>query len=116
MPPEPWRLLAGSASSQPRAQDVRVTAPAPSIVGDVQQPLSPEESDLLSRALLFDPMTLTSDKPARSLKHSSLHKPAALDLKEHDKPDGSSWVAVKQPFTVTPDIDSSVGADVNLAA
>ncbi len=99
------------------AQDVRITAPAPSYDGDFPKPLTPEESDLLGRALLFDPATLETKKPARALHARTLSAPAALDIKSNDKPDGSSSVALKKPLTLdTPDLDSNVGADVNLAA
>jgi hypothetical protein len=106
------------ALSPAQAQDVRVIAPAPPLAGDsALPPLSPEESDLLGRALLFDLASLASDRPARALKSRSLAKRASLDLKRTDRPDGSGSVAVKQPIPVdSPDIDSSIGADLNLAA
>ncbi len=108
-----WLMPAARA----RAQDVRIAAPAPSSGTADEQPLTPEENDLLGRALLFDPSTLTSKKPARALKLPGLPGPAGLDVKNTDKPDGSSAFAVKQPLTIdAPDVDSSVGADVNLAA
>ena len=108
-----WLAMAPAA----RAQDVRITAPAPSSsADDAQKPLTSEESDMLGRALLFDPAALASNRPPRTLKLPRLSKSAGLDVKNTDKPDGSSSVAVKQPLTIdTPDIDSNVGADVNLA-
>jgi hypothetical protein len=110
-------LLAGTSAW---AQDVRVVAPAPAppAADDGSlQPLSPDESDILARALVFDPATLADGKPARALKHRNWSKSADLDVKGTDRPDGSSAVALKQPIAVdSPDIDSSVGADVNLAA
>lgn len=100
-----------------RAQDVRIAAPAPSSAPADEQPLTPEQSDLLGRALLFDPSALASKKPAHALKLPGLAGPAGLDVKDNAKPDGSSSVAVKQPLTIdAPGVDSSVGADVNLAA
>lgn len=102
-----------------RAQDVRITAPAPSTsaADDAQKPLTSEESDMLGRALVFDPAALASSKPVRTLKQRALSRSAGLDVKNTDKPDGSSSVALKQPLTIdTPDIDSNVGADVNVAA
>ncbi|HXX26722.1 MAG TPA: hypothetical protein VEJ40_08705 [Pseudolabrys sp.] len=101
------------------AQDVRVTAPAPSMPGDESQvkPLTPEEGELLGRALLFDPATLKSSKPARGLRARDMLQAPGLDIKSDDNPDGSSSVALKRPVIINaPDIDSNVGADVNLAA
>ena len=101
-----------------RAQDVRITAPAPSSVADdAQKPLTSEESDMLGRALVFDPAALASNRPPRTLKQRALSRSAGLDVKNTDKPDGSSSVALKQPLAIdSADIDSNVGADVNLAA
>lgn len=107
-----WLAMAPAA----RAQDVRITAPAPAAAADAQNPLTSKESDILGRALVFDPAALAGSKPVRTLKQRSLSRSAGLDVKNTDKPDGSSSVAVKQPLTIdTPDIDSNVGADVNLA-
>src|SRR6185312_7462588 len=84
-----------------RAQDVRITAPAPSSsVDDALKPLTPEESDRLGRTLLFDPAALAGDKPVRTLKQRALSKSAGLDVRNTDKPDGSSSVEVKQPLTI----------------
>ena len=110
-----WSLAAVPAL----AQDVRITAPAPSMPGDEPQekPLTPEESELLGRALLFDPATLESNKPARSLRARGMPQAPGLEIKSNDKSDGSSSVALKRPVIVSaPDLDSNVGADVNLAA
>ncbi len=109
-----WLAMAPAA----RAQDVRITAPAPSSsADDAQKPLTPDKSEMLGRALVFDPAALASNRPPRTLKLPRLANPAGLDVKNTDKPDGSSSVAVKQPLTIdTPDIDSNVGADVNVAA
>ena len=109
-----WLAMASAA----RAQDVRITAPAPSFAADdAQKPLTSEESDMLGRALVFDPATLAGNRPPRTLKLPGLSKSAALDVKNTDKPDGSSSVAIKQPLTIdNADVDSNVGADVNVAA
>jgi hypothetical protein len=109
-----WLVMAGAA----RAQDVRITAPAPSSsADDAQKPLTPEESDLLGRALLLDPAALIRDRPPRTLKPRGYSKSAGLDVKNTDRPDGSTSVAVKQPLAIdSADVDSNVGADVNLAA
>jgi hypothetical protein len=98
---------------------MRITAPAPSMPGDEPQmkPLTPEESELLGRALLFDPATLENNKPARNLRARGMPQAPGLDIKSNDKLDGSRSVALKRPVIINaPDIDSNVGADVNLAA
>jgi hypothetical protein len=113
-----------------QAQDVRVIAPAPpvapatipsvapSVADDsALAPLSPEESDLLGRVLMGDPASLADGKPPRALKRRTWSKSLDLDVKGTDRPDGSSSVALKQPIAVdSAGIDSSVGADLNLAA
>jgi hypothetical protein len=107
-----WLAMAGAA----RAQDVRIAAPAPSsAAADAQQPLTSEEGEMLGRALMFDPAALAGDKPPRTLKLPGRPKAAGLDVKNTDRPDGSSSVAVKQPLAID-SVDSNVGADVNLAA
>ncbi|HZQ13506.1 MAG TPA: hypothetical protein VFB31_11925 [Pseudolabrys sp.] len=104
------------AAAPAQAQDVRITAPAPGVPDVEAQPLTPQESELLGQALLFDPGALTSSKPAPSLSRRGLSAPA-LDVKATDKPDGSSAVVIKQPLSIdAPAIDSSIGADVNTAA
>lgn len=110
-----WPLATMPAA---RAQDVRITAPAPSLPSDdSQKPLTPEESEVLGRALLFDAATLETKKPVHELHAHSLSQPAGFDVKSNDKLDGSNAVAVKQPLTIdTLEIDSNVGANVNLAA
>lgn len=104
------------AAATAQAQDVRITAPAPGVPDVEAQPLTPQESELLGQALLFDPGSLTGSKPARSLSRHALSAPA-LDVKGTDKPDGSSAVVIKQPLSIdAAAIDSSVGADVTTAA
>jgi len=98
-----------------RAQDVRITAPAPSYPSD-EKPLTPEENETLGRALLFDPSSLTGNKPERKLKLPGALNSTGLDVKNTDKPDGSSSVAVKRPLIDTADVAGNVGADLNLAA
>ena len=97
-----------------RAQDVRITAPAPTYPSD-EKPLTPEETEILGRALLFDPSSLTSNRPERKLKLPGALSSAGLDVKNTDKPDGSSSVAVKRPLIDTADVAGNVGADLNLA-
>ncbi len=72
---------------------------------------------MLGRALLFDTATFETKKPVNELHAHSLSQPAELDVKSNDKPDGSNAVAVKQPLTINAlEIDSNIGANVNLAA
>jgi hypothetical protein len=107
-----WLAMASAV----RAQDVRITAPAPSSSADeVQKPLTSEESDMLGRALLFDPAALADNSRPHTLKLPGLPTSAGLDVKNTDKPDGSSSVALKQPLAIE-SVDSSVGADVDVAA
>ena len=105
--------------SAARAQDVRITAPAPAGSADgASKPLTPDEAALLSRALSADSAALAA-VPNGSLHQPSLATPAALAVNRTDKPDGSSTVAVKQPLSpdiASADVDADVGADVNLAA
>jgi hypothetical protein len=113
--------LAGLLAVVPgtRAQDVRVTAPAPSApAAEAMKPLTPEESAALGRALMFDPTDLAAGAPAKPLRMPSLNKPAGLNVSRSDRPDGSSTVAVKRPLpTDLPmTVNADVGADVNLAA
>lgn len=110
-----WLLAVAPAA---RAQDVRITAPAPSAAADdTDKPLTPDESAVLERALTFDPADLTTRAPAKPLRLPDLSKPAALALKRDDKPDGSGTLAVKRPVAAGLDgVDADVGADVNFAA
>ena len=106
------------------AQDVRVTAPAPSYAAGPAdnpelKPLTPEESDVLGRALLFDPADRHRQQDADTASPASLTQAGGLDVKRDDKPDGSSTVAVKKPVApglASTGLDANVGADVNLAA
>jgi len=100
-----------------RAQDVDVTAPAPSdAADDANTPLTPEESAALERALTFDPAALAGSAPAKPLRLPGFANPAGLAVNRSDNPDGSSTVAVKQPLPDLDSLDANVGADVNLAA
>ncbi|HZT26294.1 MAG TPA: hypothetical protein VFA57_11375 [Pseudolabrys sp.] len=96
-----------------RAQDVRILAPAPAAAAE--QPLSPQESETLSRALALDPASDLLGGKIPALKLPGLGAPAALDIGRNDKPDGSSTVTVRQPLPSTA-LDSKIGADLNLAA
>ncbi len=73
-----------------------------------EAPLTPEESALLSSALVFDPAALATPpkKPLRVPGTSD----RSYDVKRTEKPDGSTTVVVKQPLPT--DWENSVGADL----
>ena len=103
------------------AQDVRITAPAPSYGADPTddpdlKPLTPEESDAARPRAAVRSGKLHQRKPPTLHRRSSAQA-GGLDVKRDDKPDGSSTVALKHPLAIDdPGIESNVGADVNLAA
>jgi hypothetical protein len=113
-----------AALPEGRAADIRITAPAasmPSNPADAQpsQPLTPDESAMLERALVFDPATLASKPAKHGLRLPRLSKPGELAVNRTDKPDGSGTVTVKRPMVADfehAELDASVGADVNMAA
>jgi hypothetical protein len=111
-------VAAVAAVPAARAQDVRVTAPAPALPDDeAQKPLTREESEILGRALMFDPSALVETKSARPLRPRGLSPPAGLDVKDANKPDGSRTVTVKRPLPLAaPDLAGSLGADIQTAA
>ena len=101
------------------AQDVRIAAPAPPTGEQADRPLTPDESALLGRALLFDPGGISDGAAAKALRRPDLNKPAALAVNRKDKDDGSSTVAVKKPLSAdlgSTELDAGVGADVAIAA
>ena len=73
-----------------------------------EAPLTPEESALLSNALVFDPAARATPpkKPLRLPGASDRH----YDGKRNEKADGSTTVVVKQPLPTG--WDNSVGADL----
>jgi hypothetical protein len=75
---------------------------------------SAEDSAMLENSLTFDPASMDSAAPAKTLRLPRLSSPANLDIKRTDLPDGTSTVAVKQPLPI--DWDAKVGADLGLAA
>lgn len=105
------------AWSGARAQDIHITAPAPSRpIEDAQngEPLTPSESALLGNALMFDPADLTAAKPAPKLHVPTLVTPRNLSVKGSENPDGTSKVAIKQPVA-NGEWDANVGADLRTA-
>jgi hypothetical protein len=98
-----------------QAGDIIVTAPAGDADASAQQPLTPEESALLSRALTFDAAVSSDTLPARAPRRPSPAQPQPLSVQGNQNADGSRSVAVKQPFG-TGEVDASVGADLNTAA
>jgi hypothetical protein len=86
----------------------------------VGAPLSQQEDDALSRALVFDSASMTQNAPAKTLKVQRFAVPGT-DISSKDKDDGTGSVSVKQPFTadfnsLPTDLDAKVGADLSLAA
>jgi len=73
-----------------------------------EAPLTPEESALLSSALVFDPAALAMPpkKPLRIPGTSD----KSYDVKRTEKPDGSTTVVLKQPLPAG--WENSVGADL----
>jgi hypothetical protein len=96
------------------AQDISIIAPSPPATEQPQKPLTPEESALLGKVLLFNSADLGAAKAA-SLRLPSLTKPRNLSVNGGENPDGSSKVAVKQPVA-TDEWDASIGADLRTAA
>jgi hypothetical protein len=74
-----------------------------------EAPLTPEESAMLSNALVFDPAALAIP-PKKPLRLPGL---SDGDVKRTDKPDGSATVVVKQPLQT--EWDHSVGVDLKPA-
>lgn len=102
-----------------QAQDIRITAPsataAPANPADeTTQPLTPEESALLGKALSIDPAELAGTQPAHPLRLPALSKPRKLSVDGTQNPDGSSKVVVKQPLAAA-DWEANVGADLKTA-
>ena len=94
-------------------------APPPSgPVGDTKPedaaPPAPDDSAVLGQALLFDSASLAAATPVKPLKLPGLSAPKKFDVNRTDNADGTSKVVVKQPLAT--DWDSSIGADLNLAA
>lgn len=75
-------------------------------------PLTPEESAMLSNALIFDPAALAIP-PKKPLRLPGLSDGKGFDVKRTEKPDGSATVVVKQPLQT--EWDNSVGADLKPA-
>lgn len=108
-----------------QARDIRIVAPTPvtappSSADDAAnpstlQPLTPEESALLAKALAFDPVNPTSTPSVPTLHQPSFIKHPALALKRTDNADGSSTITMQQPL-VTNAVETSIGADLNTAA
>jgi hypothetical protein len=72
----------------------------------------PEESTMLSNALIFDPAALAIP-PKKPLRLPGLSDGKGFDVKRTEKPGGSATVVVKQPLQT--EWDNSVGADLKPA-
>jgi hypothetical protein len=77
-----------------------------------ETPLTPEESTMLSNALIFDPAALAIP-PKKPLRLPGLSDGKGFEVKRTEKPDGSATVVVKQPLQT--EWDNSVGADLKPA-
>jgi hypothetical protein len=111
-------LVAPPAHAESAAEEAYASAsPAANMTDDANAaaaPLSPEESAAVGNALMFDPSTFMSSKPAKPLRLPETSRHKSLDISRTDKPDGSSTVIVKKPLAT--EWDTTVGADLNLAA
>lgn len=103
------------AAAPAQAGDIIVTAPAGDADASAQQPLTPEESALLSRALTFDAAPSSDTLSARAPRRPSLAQPQPLSVQGSENADGSRSVAVKQPLG-TGEVEANVGVDLNTAA
>ncbi len=111
----PGAALAQTAAKDSAMEAYASASPPSNPTGEpADNELTPEESAILENSLNFNPVTLNSAAPARSLKLPRLPTPGSPDIKRTALPDGSSTVAVKQPLPI--DWDAKVGADVGLAA
>lgn len=86
--------------------------PASNAALSPETPLTPEESTMLSNALIFDPAALAIP-PEKPLRLPGLSDGKDFDVKRTEKPDGSATVIVKQPLQS--EWDNSVGADLKSA-
>lgn len=87
--------------------------PVEEIPAPAAEPLTPEESETLSKALLYDPTGIASGHAAKPLRIPGQPKAADLDVSRTENADGSSAIAVKRPLPTA--WDAKVGADLNLA-
>lgn len=90
------------------AQDAQPAAETTGAELAPEAPLTPEESALLSNALVFDPAALATPpkKPLRLPGTSG----KSYEVKRTEKADGSTTIVVKQPLPTA--WDNSVGADL----
>ena len=90
------------------AQDAQQPAETTGAELAPEAPLTPEESALLSNALVFDPAALATP-PKKPLRMPGVSD-KGYDIKRTEKPDGSTTIVVKQPLPTG--WDNSVGADL----
>ena len=104
-----WMIGALVLAAPPAlAQDAPQSTEATGAELAPEAPLTPEESALLSSALVFDPAALATPpkKPLRVPGTSDKN----YDVKRTEKPDGSTTVVVKRPLPTG--WESSAGADL----
>jgi hypothetical protein len=104
-----WWMIGALALAAPLAF---AQEPASSAALSPEMPLTPEESAMLSNALIFDPAALAIP-PKKPLRLPGLSDGKAFDVKRIEKPDGSATVVVKQPLQT--EWDNSVGTDLKPA-
>jgi hypothetical protein len=112
-------LIAAPAAAQETDAAAYANASPPSNPTDEvtppdDKPLTPDEATTLGNALIFDPGTLATAKPAKPLRLPGLNDPDKFNISHADKLDGSSTMTLKQPLSTT-EWDANVGADLNLA-
>lgn len=105
-------LMIGSlvlAAPPALAQDAQQAAKSTGAELTPEAPLTPEESSLLSNALIFDPAALATP-PKKPLRLPGVSD-KTYDVKRTEKPDGSATVVVKQPLPAG--WENTVGADLS---
>ena len=112
-------LIAAPAAAQEADNAAYANASPPSNPTDEttppdDKPLTPDEAAALSNALTFDPTTLVTGTPAKSLRLPNFGGSNKFAVSHSDKPDGSSTLTLKQPLAAS-EWDADVGADLNFA-
>jgi len=98
-----WWMIGALAVLPAFAQDAPQTD---GVTLSFETPLTPEESAILSNALIFDPAAMATP-PKKPLRLPMSDK--GFDVTRTEKPDGSSTIVVKQPLQT--EWSNSVGAD-----
>ncbi|HUL90328.1 MAG TPA: hypothetical protein VLU23_19370 [Pseudolabrys sp.] len=99
-----WWMIGALAVLPAFAQDAPQTD---GVTLSFETPLTPEESAILSNALIFDPAAMATP-PKKPLRLPGMPD-KGFDVTRTEKPDGSSTIVVKQPLQT--EWSNSVGAD-----